>query len=73
MNQSAAEMRKLIEYSDLVKDSSPDSCDVIDKTVSAIKSRLQAVNDARKVKVTELDRLKSQWYVFSRQKFNGYT
>lgn len=47
----------------MVKSASPDSQDVIDKTVNTIKSRLAAVNEARKQKVAELDKIKSQWYV----------
>ena len=47
----------------MVKSASPDSQEVIDKTVNTIKSRLAAVNEARKQKVVELDKIKSQWYV----------
>ena len=47
----------------MVKSASPDSQDVIDKTVNTIKSRLAAVNEARKQKMAELDIIKSQLYV----------
>ena len=63
IHQGNSEFRKLLEFSDLVKSASPDSQDVIDKTVNTIKSRLAAVNEARKQKVAELDKIKSQWYV----------
>ena len=46
-----------------MKSASPDSQDVIDKTVNTIKSRLTAVSEARKQKVAELDKIKTQWYV----------
>lgn len=61
IHQGNSEFRKLLEFSDLVKSASPDSQDVIDKTVTTIKTRLAAVSEARKQKVAELDKIKSQW------------
>lgn len=58
-------MRKLLELSELVKASSPDSCDVIDKTVGAIQARLHTVTENRKQKTIQLDRLKLQWLVMA--------
>lgn len=65
MNQTSVNMRKLLELSELVKDSSPDSRDVIDKTVGAIQARLSAVTESRKQKTAQLDALKIQWSVKS--------
>lgn len=51
-----------MELSDLVKSVSPDSHDVIDKTVDAIKSKIQSLNEEKKKKSSELDKIKTQWW-----------
>jgi len=61
MHEANTDFRHLLELSDLIKTSSPDSHEVIDMTVNNIREKLLSINQRRRDKTEELDRLKSQW------------
>ncbi|XP_067943131.1 myosin heavy chain, skeletal muscle-like [Watersipora subatra] len=61
LHLSAAEYGQLLTLSDAVKSASPDSHEVVDKTVEAIKSKLQTLTDQKDNKAVQLDKLKAKW------------
>lgn len=65
LHKMTSEFHRLMELSDQVKSASPDSHDVIDKTVEAIKSKIQSLNEEKKRKAVELEKIKTQWCVVS--------